>query len=64
MMRHLPHDRLITVFFFAINLHQNELFASCLDGSMADASSAAAAATGAWQRYLHHKLTLLTLDKH
>ena len=47
MMRHLAHDRLITVFFFAINLHQNELFANCLDGSMADASSAAAAATGA-----------------
>ena len=64
MMRHLPHDRLITVFFFAINLHQNELFASCLDGSMAHASSAAAAAaSGAWQRYLH-KLTLQTLDKH
>ena len=50
MMRHLAHDRLITVFFFAINLHQNELFANYLDGSMADASSAAAAATGAWQR--------------
>ena len=47
MMRHQSHDRLITVFFFAINLHQNELFASCLDGSMAGELSAAAAATGA-----------------
>ena len=64
MMRHLSHDKLITVFFFAINLHQNELFARCLDGSMADASSAAAAATAAWQRYLQHKLSLQTLDKH
>ena len=63
MMRHLSHDKLITVFFFAINLHQNELFARCLDGSMAEALSAAAA-TAAWPRYLNHKLSQQTLDKH
>ena len=31
MMPHLTHDKLITVCFSAINLHQNELFAKCLN---------------------------------